>query len=224
MEPSREKAPAIEDDDLLYISWYTKGGTWQHRVIEARELRVSGQSLPGVLTESGNLEGLNSVSAARDNLKLGSAATHPASDFADANHNHDGQYLSQSEGDSRYLSQSEGDGRYLGQNAKAADSDKLDGHDSSYFAQTSQLFSGQYSDLSGTPNLAPVATSGKYSDLTGTPDHSQYITSESDPTVPGYLKSSSQGAAVADATGSGDVVQQLNALITSLENANLIAK
>ena len=37
--------------------------------------------------------------------------------------------------------------------------------------------SGNYSDLSGTPNLANVATSGNYSDLSGTPDLSGYLTS-----------------------------------------------
>lgn len=69
-------------------------------------------------------------------------------------------------------------------------------------------FSGAYSDLNGTPNLATVATSGKYSDLSGTPNLSTVATSgkysdlSGKPTIPTNNNQLTNGAGYITSSGS----------------------
>lgn len=46
--------------------------------------------------------------------------------------------------DDRYYTESESDNRFLGKSAKATDSDKLDGHDSSYFSTVTHIHDDRY--------------------------------------------------------------------------------
>lgn len=109
--------------------------------------------------------------------------------------------------------------KYLGINAKAADSDKLDGNDSSYFINTSNIGS-QYvayaslaggvawANVTGKPSFATVATSGSYNDLSNKP------TIPTETTVSGWGFTKNAGTVTGIKIGTGDTLSPSSGIVT----------
>lgn len=79
------------------------------------------------ITLTGDVSGSGTVSGGSVSISV---------TVANDSHTHDGRYFTESESDARYYTKSTADGRYLGISAKAADSNLLDGLDSSQFLRS----------------------------------------------------------------------------------------
>ena len=90
------------------------------------------------------------------NRKADKSHTHTKSEITDFDHTHDDRYYTESEIDTKLSGKSNTnhnhDDKYLGKTAKAADSDKLDGKDSTYYLN--------YNNLSNKPSNATQSTAG----------------------------------------------------------------